>query len=152
MVVRRVIMKVTGVRCVVQQWDIGAAVVVSVGGSAWRRVSMGIGPLLGTSRRSPKHQAILTQACSLQFLGSTRMYRELILPTSGPEMKYPTICYAIGCFISLRGGYITYWIKFDNQSDAPGPNSSDHNVNTDIALSLLAPQTVRDCKDLQWQK
>ncbi|GJS50899.1 hypothetical protein Tco_0624261 [Tanacetum coccineum] len=41
---------------------------------------------------------------------------------------------------------------------APGPNSSDHNVNTynnwlrDIALSLLAPQTVRDCKDLQWKK
>ncbi|GKB29349.1 hypothetical protein Tco_0868750 [Tanacetum coccineum] len=30
--------------------------------------------------------------------------------------------------------------------------SSDVERVMDIALSLLAPQTVRDCKDLQWQK
>ncbi|GKG36913.1 hypothetical protein Tco_0447086, partial [Tanacetum coccineum] len=42
-------------------------------------------PLLGTSRRSPKPVLLSLKHAQLPVLGSTRMYRDLRLPTSGPK-------------------------------------------------------------------
>ncbi|GJY39368.1 hypothetical protein Tco_0425732 [Tanacetum coccineum] len=41
--------------------------------------------LLGTSRRSPKPVLLSLKHAQLPVLGSTRMYRDLSLPTSGPK-------------------------------------------------------------------
>ncbi|GJR48507.1 hypothetical protein Tco_1316610 [Tanacetum coccineum] len=98
----------------------------SGGGEWWPAV----GRLAG-EERSPKPVLLSLKHAQLPVLGSTRMYRDLRLPTSGPEFelsqKYLFRRYV---FISFKGELHYLLDKVVSVRTAPGPNNSDHNINT----------------------